>query len=132
MIVRLSIRYLYRSLPKGFYLAQITKLLGLHLGSSKQYSQDLDAVTFIELSVIVNLYYLLNTDRCSPRLKDVVVREFGQLWDVLSNVEAMRISFLAESNRAVDSIILKEKESENLKTPFVDPLYKICIRFKTE
>ena len=64
----------------------------------------------------VNLVYLLNTDRCSPRLKDVVVREFRQLWDVLSNVEAMGVSFLAESNRTVDSIILKGKDSENLKT----------------
>ena len=36
MIVRLAIRYLYHSLPKGYYLAQITKLLGLHLGSSTQ------------------------------------------------------------------------------------------------
>ena len=34
MLVRLAIRYLYRSLPKGCYLAQITELLGLHLGSS--------------------------------------------------------------------------------------------------
>ena len=29
-------RYLYHSLPKGYYLAQITELLGLHLGSSTQ------------------------------------------------------------------------------------------------
>ena len=34
MLVRLALRYLYRSLPKGCYLAQITKLLGLHLGNS--------------------------------------------------------------------------------------------------
>ena len=36
MIVRLAITYLYHSLPKGYYLAQITELLGLHLGSSTQ------------------------------------------------------------------------------------------------
>ena len=88
----------------------------LHLGQIIRTTFGNSAVTFVELSVTVNLVYLLNTDRCSPRLKDVVVREFRQLWDVLSNVEAMGVSFLAESNRTVDSIILKGKDSENLKT----------------
>ena len=36
MIVRLAIRYLCRSLPKGYYLTQITEILGFHLGSLKQ------------------------------------------------------------------------------------------------
>ena len=40
MLVRLNTKYLYRSLPEGYSLAQITKLLGLHLGSSTQISSE--------------------------------------------------------------------------------------------
>ena len=53
MIVRLAIRYLYRSLPNGYYIAHITELLGLHLGSSTQ-SKIRQAFIFFEFLKKIN------------------------------------------------------------------------------
>ena len=52
MIVRLAIRYLYRSLPKGYYLAQITKLLVLHLGSSTQGLNNTPVIEFAKWQLL--------------------------------------------------------------------------------
>ena len=58
---------------------------------------------------------LLNPAGSLPRLVDVLVRELGQLRDPLPDVEAVRISLLAEHDGAVDAEILEGKKVQAIE-----------------
>ena len=86
MIVRLVIRYLYRSLPKGYYLAQITELLGLHLSSS---TPSLFEQIYLSRSFFLNLVQLFFTSFDPIRLTNkkkkarLVTQRRSEIWTSL-------------------------------------------------
>lgn len=58
---------------------------------------------------------LLNPAGSLPRLVDVLVRVLGQLRDPFPDVEAVRISLLAEHDGAVDAEILEGKKVQAIE-----------------